>query len=292
MTSQQDVSKAFEDHAAALQQASNSTPVPPAVSKLLGQLALLEGVPFEHLVPDSRMLPPESIRFFYLDNNWVHSLVDGALSIGIHSDRDIRFHTVMQHVVRKAADVAAGNLRSEALAEASGDAPAAGSPSANLNLDPRRRAGFLMRSAVVSGWPGLEVRGFVGPGDSLELKLLRLVRLAPDVLLAIFEDLPGLIFFKEPDEDLHFGIRGGHIGVRDPEALAAGPIVNPPPNAPEAQVTFRPNATAGGVVNIRQLAQDLRPIVPGAGATLGPALFAIQMVDPPDKKQFVPEAGV
>jgi hypothetical protein len=388
MTTQQELSSAFDTHAAALQQVSNSTPVPEAVSRFLGQLGLLEGVPFEHLVPDSRMLPPESIRFFYLDNNWVHSLVDGALSIGIHSDRDIRFHAVMQHVIRKVADVAAGNLRSEALAEAAGIAAAANASSANLNLDPRRRAGFMMRSGAVSGWPGLEVRGFTGPDENQEVKMLRLVRLAPDVLLAIFEDVPGMISFKEPDEDLHFGIRGGSIEVRDPEILASAPIVSPPANAspvalagidpnraaarpssgaqqdiilsgagfaatarviwqpaqgspvelavlsragatridaripaslltrgglatvlvrnsgqPDsparpftitaaAAVNFRQNSTAAGVVDIRKLAQDLRPIIPGAGATLGAALFAIQMVDPPDQKQFVPGAGV
>ena len=46
------------------------------------QLRLLKGVPFHYLVPDDRMLLPESICFFWLDWFWVESLLDGAFSIG------------------------------------------------------------------------------------------------------------------------------------------------------------------------------------------------------------------
>jgi hypothetical protein len=43
---------------------------------------VLHGVPFNYLVPDEGMPSPESIRFFYLDMNWVDALLDGAFSIG------------------------------------------------------------------------------------------------------------------------------------------------------------------------------------------------------------------
>ena len=48
----------------------------------LARLRLLEGVPFAYLVADSELLPPESIRFFYLVRNWSDALVEGALSVG------------------------------------------------------------------------------------------------------------------------------------------------------------------------------------------------------------------
>ena len=54
-----------------------------AVAQWLAQLALFENVPFDHLVPDPRMLPVESIRFFYVDPGWTGALLDGALAIGI-----------------------------------------------------------------------------------------------------------------------------------------------------------------------------------------------------------------
>src|SRR6478735_1768310 len=41
--------------------------LPPEVRAFLARARLLEGVPFQHLVPDSELLPPESIRFFFLD---------------------------------------------------------------------------------------------------------------------------------------------------------------------------------------------------------------------------------
>ena len=64
--------------------------MPDSLTKWLGKLALLTGVPFNYLVPDERMLPLESIRFFYLDPNWVAALSDGAFSIGrnLTADKD------------------------------------------------------------------------------------------------------------------------------------------------------------------------------------------------------------
>jgi hypothetical protein len=53
----------------------------PLVEERLKELELLRGVPFNYLVPDERMLPSESIRFFYLDWFWIKCLQDGALSI-------------------------------------------------------------------------------------------------------------------------------------------------------------------------------------------------------------------
>ena len=61
--------------------AAQAGPAPDDVSAWLADLQVLTGVPFAYLVPDSRMLPPESIRFFAVDPNWTAALVDGALSI-------------------------------------------------------------------------------------------------------------------------------------------------------------------------------------------------------------------
>ena len=55
---------------------------PLAVRDWLARLRLLEGVPFNNIVADSELLPPESIRFFYLDRAWTDALVQGALSVG------------------------------------------------------------------------------------------------------------------------------------------------------------------------------------------------------------------
>ena len=56
--------------------------VPADIAAWLGRLLTLSGVPFGYLVPDEAMLPPESIRFFRLDEKWVRALLDGAFSLG------------------------------------------------------------------------------------------------------------------------------------------------------------------------------------------------------------------
>jgi len=44
--------------------------LPPYMESFLAHIRLLVGVPFEYLIPDDRLLPPESIRFFYVDRSW------------------------------------------------------------------------------------------------------------------------------------------------------------------------------------------------------------------------------
>ena len=59
-----------------------TAPLPEDLATWLSRLRLLHGVPFQYLVPDEALLPPESIRFFTLDAAWIDTLTDGALSIG------------------------------------------------------------------------------------------------------------------------------------------------------------------------------------------------------------------
>ena len=65
--------------------ATKDVPIPSAVIRRFSQFKLLEGIPFHYLVPHPGMLPEESIKFFYLDPNWVNALIDGAYSIGRYS---------------------------------------------------------------------------------------------------------------------------------------------------------------------------------------------------------------
>src|SRR5215469_3847344 len=62
--------------------------VPLDLRQWLARLRLLEGVPFAYLVADSLLLPPESIRFFYVDRNWTDALIQGALSAGTANSAD------------------------------------------------------------------------------------------------------------------------------------------------------------------------------------------------------------
>ncbi len=85
-------------------------------------------------------------------------------------------------------------------------------------------AGFLLRSRMVSGWPALSVRGYASDnytvtddiGDSEvtdahddamhRLTTLRFERLAPAVLLVLFDGVPRVVHVEEPRAGVQFGV--------------------------------------------------------------------------------------
>jgi hypothetical protein len=179
---------------------AKSIRLPREVSDWFRRLSLLEGAPFKYLVPDERLLPLESIRFFQLDWLWIECLLDGAFSIG--------------------RVIAADHRRDGAHSER---------PAANPHS---KVSGFLMRSEAVSGWPGLLVDGLNG---EKKLNLLRMDRLSANVMICLFDDLvtavdihlrPEMSHFEvEPDkkrENIYKKLRG-----HNPDKKAIGPIQLP-----------------------------------------------------------------
>ena len=136
-------------------------------------LSLLKGVPFNYLVPDERMLPTESIRFFHIDRLWVDCLLDGAYSIGRVTTSD---HQEDQVTVESAA--------------------------ANSY---EKVSGCMMRSDVVAGWLGLLVDAYDRAEGGNRLELLRMERLSANVLLCLFEGEIGRVEVHQKPEALHFG---------------------------------------------------------------------------------------
>src|SRR5207302_7944381 len=96
----------------------------------LGRLKLLYGVPFVHLVPDARMLPPESVRFFYLDAAWIAAMTEGSLSIGLGSSREVEMQLALTEELEQMSAAAALAWRAQALDQTV--PPAAPGPNAGL----------------------------------------------------------------------------------------------------------------------------------------------------------------
>src|SRR5262249_22224534 len=69
------------------------------------------------------------------------------------------------------------------------------------------RSGFLLRSSVVAGWPGLlvDARSDRAP-DAPKLTLLRMDRLSSDVLLCLFSGEVARVEIHQKPETLHFGL--------------------------------------------------------------------------------------
>ncbi|NEP05707.1 MAG: hypothetical protein F6K34_13270, partial [Okeania sp. SIO4D6] len=159
----------------------SNTELPDAIASWFTNLSLLKGVPFNYLVPDEQMLPVESIRFFWIDPLWIECLLDGAFSIG-------RVTT---------SDHAHDSSHSE-------------SPAAKPH---ETVTGFLLRSDVVAGWPGLLVDGYDqvvdndnAIDDQEKLPLLRMDRLSANVLICLFDGEVKTVDIHQKPETIHFGL--------------------------------------------------------------------------------------
>jgi hypothetical protein len=245
--------------------------VPADIVRFLARLRLLEGVPFSYLVPDAALLPLETIRFFYVDRNWLDALVQGALSAGTVNSADRAKLAELYPIVRSEVDVAERLVRMK-----DADAPAVDAEGRPIGAA-APITGFLMRSGIVSGWPNLHVRAYstdTRPDDQTipdmdtspdRLRLLRVERLAPAVLLVLFDGVPAVVHVEEPRSGIQFGVRvkattGGRAGavlsLRDVTHPNAGPLETAGGQQRTVKVPFRKGAP--GVVNLHALAESLR----------------------------------
>jgi hypothetical protein len=158
-----------------------NTELPESIYNWFEDLNLLKGVPFNYLVPDELMLPVESIRFFYLDSLWIECLLDGAFSIGRVTTSDHK------HDQENKTNPAVNNY------------PIV--------------TGFLLRSDVVSGWPGLLVDGYnevvnndQPVDEDKKIELLRMERLSANVLICLFKGEIKTVDIHQKPETLHFGL--------------------------------------------------------------------------------------
>jgi hypothetical protein len=259
-----------EPHLPATAGVVESPPLPAIVREWMGRACLLHGVPFNYLVPDEKLLPAESLRLFMLDPQWLACLLDGAFSVGRGSS-----------------------------AEHSNDA--AHQP-AIAAFGRRTVSGFLLRSAVVAGWPSLLVNGYRyalpsgAKGDPIppdaERPILRIERLSANLLLCLFDGEPNVIDFHQQPEALHFGVRRSFAeqGQQISKALrdANGELLA----VRLEQIPLRPGS--GSVIDIAGLARQIeaqhkhtRLDVP-----LNAAQFALQMIEGAVRVRFIFDRGV
>jgi hypothetical protein len=216
------------------------------VEDWFASLRALSGVPFPYLVPDERMLPAESIRFFSVDPAWVRCLLDGAYSIGRITAGDV------------------GHDRALAMNPLEDSGPAL--------------SGVLLRSAVVSGWPDLRIVATDDAGTVLPEQRRALV--SPNVLLLLYAGSVGTLTVSEHPQALHFGfdLRDDGSGLfkrlRDPSTgheKTDGVVLDAIPWRDETLRTV----DIGGLLT----AIDTRVGAGVGGPTTTSAQFALQMVE-------------
>jgi hypothetical protein len=252
------------------------------------RLRLLRSVPFAYLVPEVRtasqdastlLLPLDSIRFFYVDNNWVDALVAGARSVGVDSSRALAEQGIVAGLIHDAAH----------------DRALAHRP-ALLGNDPPPRVedgggpavtGFVLRSAMVSGWDGLEIEGFRTGSPAKKVNLVRCDRYG-DVMIALFDDRVDRVSIAEPKEVLAFGVRNDTVRLRRVTGNVAE-FIGPKTMGSEFR---RPS----GALKVNEWQDALRRDPQLDPPQWGSAAFALQMVRVPLKLTFYnpllpPEGG-
>ncbi|MGA1839339.1 MAG: hypothetical protein ACMUIU_01835 [bacterium] len=220
--------------------------IPQEIREWLGRLFVLQGVPINYLIPHPCILKDESIRFFYVDTCWIGALMDGALSIGRSSESRLFLDKAM-----------AGNFFEFVLDDYK----------VCLNNQTEQNTivlitGFLLRSALVSGWRGLEV--VAEDGDEKKLRALRMERIARDTMLCIYNGQVKKVVIAQPPHTLHFGVTENENEFKK--------IIDNN-KSEEIKVPMRETPR---VVSIKQLAENL-------GFAENRAEFAKTMIDKPVK---------
>ena len=264
--------------------------MPAPIGEWLGRLLLLYGVPFNYLVPDEGMLPPESIRFFYLDPGWVKCLLEGASSIGKTSSLDEVFDQRLRNKFLDLAGEHATEVRQSLITK---------------EKDPKDQdrtpkplhwplTGFLLRSSLAEGWQGLEIQaaGVDGEGNRLDpLQTLRIDRLSPDILLCLFNGKVTEIAITQPPEGLHFGAESQgntvykkiHLRTISPAEQIGDQIGR------TFDITIPMRQGSSRVVHVGALANQIEGSLRNVQAldgTFTSAEFAVQMVESPGRALF------
>ena len=233
--------------------------LPTAIASWFQDLELLKNVPFNYLVPDTRLLPPESLRFFWIDSYWVDCLQDGAFSVGRVTKEDLRL------------DVQSRSLQR------------------SKTQSDKTITGFLLHSEVVSGWPGLEIEGYATPvtgnnfvGPENKLTILRRDLLSDNILLC---------FFAGEVKTLDLSIKGSSVNCGVDPIEKGSPITKGLRNLDGSQtdekidVPFRNENL--GVINIEEMTNRLKEGLKSPD-NFTSAQFAATMIEGSPKVRFVP----
>lgn len=227
-----------------------SMALPALVEDRLRAIALLHDVPFGYLVPDLALLPPESLRLFRVNEEWVRATQAGLLSVAEDSTSDTA-----------ARAAAPGFARTGTL------------------------TGFALRTRLVAENPGLQVRAYDAAG--VQLEPVRIERPAAGTLLVIVAGVLDAVHIEEPHHGLRLGVgsspSGDVVRVRRGDGVLATSAAGA---AVEVPVPTRAGAPPG-VLDVAELARRItRAAAPGAPPATGPAALALHLLQPAVRQRF------
>jgi hypothetical protein len=212
----------------------------------LTDLRLLRRVPLSYLVPDAALLPPESIRFFHVDQTWIDRIIDGVFSVASLGTVDFTFNCTMLAMSRASLDA-------DLVAVAKAQNPAcAWQPKDGMT-------GMLIRSELARRWPDMVVKAYESAAEGAAVTpVLRADSISKDVFIALFAGEPGKVEIQEPNVGIRYGVESidpmnpgppYEVNSRDESGVAVG---NTMVNVPLRSATWR-------TVNITGFAGSLSP---------------------------------
>jgi hypothetical protein len=212
--------------------------LPPVLHEWLNNLWNLEGVPYNYLIPDERLLPNESLRFFTLDPDWMACLIHGAFSIGKTAGTDHWKEAKEGHPVMQQLNSA------------------------------EPISGFLLKSEVVSAYPGMQIE--ILDEQNNKLKLLKRPLSNDTTLCLLTGEAHEVHFFLAP-EVVHFGFeKNDEGGFHKYPHNAKGEVMDN-----SIPVSYDESS---GMVDIEQLFKQVHQAW-GAPENFGSASFALALIE-------------
>ena len=201
---------------------NNQPDIPEDIQRYVEELRLLYYVPLSYIIADEELLPNESLRFFYIDENWTNALVDGALSIGRVTERDAEYDNLLLEQAMEGSNCrlhlprlekmhpqhldsalnvfkAKGRLSQEFL-QSTNDG-------GKLMLSDTETSGFvtgfIMRSELTGRVRDLNVTAYENDEPISEL---RLTKLSDDIIIGLYDGKITSLKISEPQTGLTFGL--------------------------------------------------------------------------------------
>ena len=146
------------------------------------------------------------MRFFRIDPLWIKRLLEGACSVGRNSTEAELVDSILADEFFKIAVSGSAKVRRRPSEEGDAANNAGDTKVSDLPLPDAvfPLEGFLLRSPIVRGWQGLEMKAWK-EGTDVPTPPLRIDRLAPDIMLCIFNGPLAKIEIRQPPEGMHFG---------------------------------------------------------------------------------------
>lgn len=245
----------------------NGVRIPQRLKQWLVDLRLLRHLPIAYLVPDPALLPPESIRFFYVDPTWTDRVIDGVFSAANTGTVDAVYSYPLLKWVREAVDQELTDL-------------ASADPDAEDWRPAHGLTGMLIRSELVRRWPDLRVRAYPASAGDAFLPILRQETLSKDLFIALFGGVPKRVTIAEPFSGLRFGVEPVNATVSREPYKVDRRDANGAQNPPGITVPITLRAGPHRVIDVNQLATAIGP---GAAS---PGIVALHLEQRPYRQLF------